>query len=102
MARSQLHSTLERMVLDVLEEHNVKLERHDIEVIVRLLEGTRIPPASLKEAVRNAVAAYLRYVKGWSAREADKVAASSKGRRHWERKLHSLMASVFVRVTVEG
>jgi len=41
--------------------------------------------------VRNLFAAYLRVVRGWSAKRADMVASSSKGRREWEKKLREVI-----------
>ena len=73
------------LIRRVLAENSIALGDDEIERMARLANKVRVPMR--EDIMRNFVAAYLRVVLGWSAKNADKVASSSRGRRTWENKI---------------
>ena len=80
------------LIRRVLTDNGIALGDDEIERIVRLANKVRVPMR--EDIMRNFVAAYLRVVLGWSARDADRVASSSRGRRTWEDKIRTTLRIV--------
>ena len=78
------------LIRRVLAENSVVLSDDEIERMAKLADKVRVPMR--EDIMRNFVAAYLRVVLGWSAKNADRVASSSKGRRTWEDKIRTTLS----------
>ena len=73
------------LIRQVLAERNVALDNDVVERMAWFAKEAKVPMRV--DSMKNFVAAYLRVVLGWSARDANKVASSSRGRRTWEDKI---------------
>lgn len=72
----------------LLEEKKLSLSSTEIEEILVLAEDLGVP--AREDCMLNFLAAYLVVIKRWKKSEADqKIAASSGGRRLWEKKLRT-------------
>lgn len=74
-------------------ENSIVLGDDVVEKMARLAKEVRAPMR--ENVMRNFVAAYLRVVLGWRAKNADKVASSSRGRRTWEDKIRIILSECF-------
>ena len=89
MRRRQLINLINEIVSGLqLDLHDLQL---DLDEIKRLAEQLRVP--ARRDCIANFIAAYM-VVKGLMPPSlADSIASSSKGRRHWQKKLADLLQS---------
>ena len=86
--RTELKEELRR----VLEVNNLSLNEDELGKIIELITKLKVPKRH--DVLKNFLSAYLRVYHGLSAREADRISSSSKGRRKWEKKIIQTICSV--------
>ena len=78
------------LIRQALAEVGIAMSEDEVEQVAELARQVRVPRR--QDTVKNFIAAYLRVVRGWKAKDADRVASSPKGRRTWEEKLRTTLS----------
>ena len=84
-----MRKKLAELIAKVIAEKRLQIPLPYVEEMLKLVEQAKVP--ARRECVQNFIAAYLVSRGLMSARTADRVvSSSSKGRRHWQKKLKLL------------
>ena len=79
---------LEKLVCEVIAEKKLWTLNQHVDRIVELAMKLKVP--ARKDCIQNFIAAYCVVAGLMRASEADQVASSARGRRHWQKKLSQL------------
>ena len=83
------YASRKELLLKILRDSGVSMGSCEFKFLLELSYRLKVP--SREDCLRNFLSAYLRLVHGILASKADKIASSSKGRRHWEKKLRKVI-----------
>lgn len=78
---------LKKEIRNILESNSLALGDEEIDKIVGLAMRLRV--AKRQDVLRNFLGAYMRLYYNLSAKEADSISSSPKGRRKWEEKIRA-------------
>mgnify|MGYP001770705147 CR=1 FL=1 len=76
---------LKEEIRRVIETNNLMLSEDELDKVTEL--AMKLKVSKRQDVLRNFIAAYMRVFYGLTAKEADQIASSSKGRREWEEKI---------------
>jgi len=82
------YASRKELLLKILRDNGISMGSDEFNILLELSYRLKVP--SREDCLRNFLSAYLRLVHGILASKADKIASSSKGRRHWGKKLRKI------------